>query len=585
MSNQAKVRIWSSDEVVSKGFPEEKYDYLEKKKNVGVCISGGGTVSMSAGVGWLRGLHELGLLQNIRYYSGVSGGSWIGVPFTFLPQGKSVENFLGGELLANADPAKLTPELLNNLDKESLNYSITKSQLMSKALNNLDNHVPEPEAFAEALGETFLSSQGLFDPKDKKFFTLNRESLNAILDNNPSLKADQFRLASPDRPFMIANATMVYPIESAAMSFTIHKEKPHIHFKFNITPTNLHRFEYTPLYCGCLTEETGVNPGNLDLGGGYVEAFGFNTVQTKPAGTDMLGVDYDSDNTIFKLCDIMGSSGSAPAAFVESVEPQLKKLFSCFNYWPVMKPGQKSQLLSFADGGTIENTGVVAMLKRKVPKIIAFDSATGSGLTYTEKGGKTIDPNSISSDIRQLFGRGNAGWFKDTKRFQVFESQEFDKLAAGFEEKLNAGESVMYRGTFTVMKNDFFGLEGGNTVDILWVYNNGAAQWREKITPDVSKLIVDPFPNYDTFFPPDGKSHWGAKLFKSAFEAAKDAVEVAAEDFIRWLKGEKAKKLGFDWVDFTLVGMTPSETALLSHISYWNVVNDTSADAFRAMLE
>ncbi|MCP4218805.1 MAG: hypothetical protein GY765_29505 [bacterium] len=581
MSNQSKVRIWSAEDVASGGFPEEQYDYLKNKKNVGVCISGGGTVSMSACVGWLRGLHELGLLKNIRYYSGVSGGSWVGVPFTFLPPEKNLENFLGGELLDNPDPAKLTPELLTNLNKESLNYSITKSRLLSKALDYINDKQALPEDFSESLGENYLSSQGLFDNNNKKYFTLNEESLKTILANNPALKADQFHLASEDRPFMIANATIVYPIESATINVAFRFSKPHFKMSFKVSPKNMSRFEYTPLYTGFTQEHKNINPGGIDLGGGYVESFGFNTVKTKALGNNLLEVTRDADNTMFKLCDMMGSSGSAPAAILESVKPELKNLFACFNYWPVMQPQQESKLLSFPDGGTIENTGIVAMLQRKVPRVIAFDSATGGGLAYLEGSKTKLDPDSVSSDIRQLFGMGNSSWFPSGKQFQVFESSKFNDLLNGFEQKLKAGETVMFRDTYTVMKNDFFGLEGGSTVDILWVYNNKAEQWQSKVTPDVKKLFLNPFPNYFTFFPPDeNPPYW--EEFK---ESMHNLIETGVDDLIRWFEGKKAKSMGFDWLDFTLVGMKPSETALLSHLSYWNVVNDKSAEAFRAMMD
>src|SRR5580700_11294480 len=61
--------------------------------NVGVCLSGGGSRALTAGMGQLRALTKLvaangqSLLAQVKALSTVSGGSWIGVPFIYLPPG------------------------------------------------------------------------------------------------------------------------------------------------------------------------------------------------------------------------------------------------------------------------------------------------------------------------------------------------------------------------------------------------------------------------------------------------------------------------------------------------------------------
>jgi hypothetical protein len=57
---------------------------------VGVCLSGGGSRALAAGMGKLRALKQLTangapVLGQVRALSTVSGGSWLGVPFIFLP--------------------------------------------------------------------------------------------------------------------------------------------------------------------------------------------------------------------------------------------------------------------------------------------------------------------------------------------------------------------------------------------------------------------------------------------------------------------------------------------------------------------
>jgi hypothetical protein len=55
-----------------------------------VSLSGGGSRALTAGMGQLRALNKLtandqSLLAQVKALSTVSGGSWLGVPFTYLP--------------------------------------------------------------------------------------------------------------------------------------------------------------------------------------------------------------------------------------------------------------------------------------------------------------------------------------------------------------------------------------------------------------------------------------------------------------------------------------------------------------------
>ena len=74
---------------------------------LGVCLSGGGSRAASASMGELRGLRSLGLLDQVSALSTVSGGSWAGVTFTYLPSDISDDEFLGGVV---PNPGDLTWE-------------------------------------------------------------------------------------------------------------------------------------------------------------------------------------------------------------------------------------------------------------------------------------------------------------------------------------------------------------------------------------------------------------------------------------------------------------------------------------------
>ncbi|NEQ99214.1 MAG: hypothetical protein F6K30_21265 [Cyanothece sp. SIO2G6] len=59
-----------------------KYKPILNRPNTGICFSGGGTVSAALVPGYLKALEELGLMQYVRYISGVSGGTWGSAPYT-----------------------------------------------------------------------------------------------------------------------------------------------------------------------------------------------------------------------------------------------------------------------------------------------------------------------------------------------------------------------------------------------------------------------------------------------------------------------------------------------------------------------
>ena len=69
---------------------------LQRTTSNGVAFSGGGTRSQVAVTGQLRALHSLGLIDDIRYMTAVSGATWAVAPFCYYRDGPSSdEEFLG----------------------------------------------------------------------------------------------------------------------------------------------------------------------------------------------------------------------------------------------------------------------------------------------------------------------------------------------------------------------------------------------------------------------------------------------------------------------------------------------------------
>jgi hypothetical protein len=84
---------------VPSDFPELQDETVTSRPNTAIAFTGGGSRSFLASIGYLAGLNELGqsiyfsplasppshtgLIPNIRYMSGISGGSWATLTYTY----------------------------------------------------------------------------------------------------------------------------------------------------------------------------------------------------------------------------------------------------------------------------------------------------------------------------------------------------------------------------------------------------------------------------------------------------------------------------------------------------------------------
>ncbi|MDN3685457.1 patatin-like phospholipase family protein [Vibrio sinaloensis] len=56
-------------------------EYAER--DLGIAFAGGGTRSAACTLGQLKALHDLDLIDRVKYISAVSGGGWAAVPYSF----------------------------------------------------------------------------------------------------------------------------------------------------------------------------------------------------------------------------------------------------------------------------------------------------------------------------------------------------------------------------------------------------------------------------------------------------------------------------------------------------------------------
>ncbi len=174
-------------------------------------------------------------VSKVGAISSVSGGTWFSTIFNYATESISDETLLG----ASINPSDLTVANVSSFDRNFIGQAINGEgflalgtiSLLLNLINNYYDGVPVDYLWSRAINDFMLEPFGLGDPE--KFFTLDQESLNEILADNPELSEDNFYLMRRDRPYFIANGIQEYPTNTSDPTKRIRRW-----------------FEYSPLYTG-----------------------------------------------------------------------------------------------------------------------------------------------------------------------------------------------------------------------------------------------------------------------------------------------------------------------------------------------
>ena len=541
---------------------------------VGICLSGGGSRAMGAGIGQIQALEKLttssgdSLLSQIVAMSTVSGGGWVGIPFTYLPSSFPDAQFLG----SYTDPAGLTDAIIEASPtgwiggQVSSGFSI--ADLSAKAVYLRAKGVPSSMLWQTLMGLHFLQPYGLFpasseDYQPNTLFSYDTLVLDGqVTGPNPSL-ADVpaylvAQVAGQGRPYLLGVASMVVTLPSDENAKAL-------------VPV-----QSTPVLTGILpTPAGGVDGNGLAVGGGAVGSFGFNSVY-QSIGDD--GYATIQQSRQWSLMDILGTSSAAFAATLEgqiadwSRSPQrfaaalrvhkdsaaaslgeagyaagevaatleaiataaetggmdavkgqlggadvLSGLIPKYDYWSPGTPPSAggAALQDFADGGSLDNTGVTSMLfYPDVSSIIAFVN-TENALTLDSSGNIVVDSSipalfgyqAYNDKVSPVYAPSSDAPASDLHRLsQVFPSKDFQPLLEGLWQSIGGDENVapIFTQKLTTVANEWFGIPAGRDVTMLWVYLGMSQSWRGELTDEVVKLKLDfelatqDFPHYGT---------------------------------------------------------------------------------------
>ena len=189
MSEQKyKAKVYSGDE----------WNAPTTNTKIGLCLSGGGSRALSAGLGQLIGLKNISngsggtLLDSVDYISSVSGGTWLTSIFSFSTN-QALDDLLG----VYTPPNTLTEKNIGDLSAGSIGHAPSKLSytgmidIIHKKIG-LKNIILYPEVrkwiWPVVVGELVLKPYNLYNgtmagtgenikPMPDRFFSLNEATM------------------------------------------------------------------------------------------------------------------------------------------------------------------------------------------------------------------------------------------------------------------------------------------------------------------------------------------------------------------------------------------------------------------------
>ena len=197
---------------------------------------------------------------------------------------------------------------------------------------------------------------------------------------------------------------------------------------------------------------------------------------------------------------------------------ELEGLIPAYQYWPVLHPpvNQPITTTQFADGGSLENSGIAAMLAyHDIQHLIAFTN-TSTPLSRDQAGTIVVDDS-----LPPLFGyqpyvegTGYVPYQGAThpngplyQHNQVFPPEAFGDLLHHLWAASGSGTyqtPPMYAQPLVTVANPWFHVQAGRSVTVLWVYLERVHAWYEQLAPEVRDLLgpfdhmLNNFPHYGT---------------------------------------------------------------------------------------
>lgn len=469
-------------------FPEA--DVLSSRASSAVAFTGGGSRSYLASLGYLAALNELDL-SNIRYMSGVSGGSWATVVYSFKQVDVNDAEFLGPILL----PSELSMDKLEEMSPRCAR-ALTDCDFVKVTLDAVKDGTVDTlaEGWAYATQKLYFEPVGI---RAEVPFSWNAATVADIRARNPSLDDVEFMLpADTSRPFPLIGAGIVGPDEGAGYAYP---------------DRNMTFLEMSPLYVGQMRSLSVGYKYHKSLRthyktvGGFVETFAFGLSGQGPvlglrAGATKGLLQVPAPTAFLDLQFAAAASGYAEGAFFESLRPYniSSGLGMHVDYWSPVDKHPESLDTLVCDGGSFENIMLPSMLQRGVKKIVLFFNSVTPLQPASDWNVKTDAPSKeqIDDGLSSLFGvlpEDYVRWEErsfDFSKDQFFSTAEWVPFVTELQAAQQAGNGIVVTKNLTTIENSWWGIAAGIEAEISFVYLGRLASWEAQLSEEMRTLLV-----------------------------------------------------------------------------------------------
>lgn len=492
------VRAWQSTSIYpnDSDFPELSVAEILEKPNTAIGFSGGGSRAYIGALGYLAGLNQLGLLKNVRYIGGISGGAWATTVFNYAQNNVSDAELLGSivepQSIRYSDLQEMSPNCARGFASKNLTLIGLKA-LIDGTVSTVQ------DAWIYGVHETYMAPAGI---KHGDYFSLNKDTVDDIKKRNPSLAEENFLLpASSNRPYMIIGTSLEGPSSLG----------PYLPETQNYT-----MIELTPLYVGQMKAQEVTYTSQKGLSrtrhvGGVVESFAFST-EGSVGPTSFLEADQPTGllkvpvRSAFKPLDLStaaGASSYAPGALFTSLpKPLADKLGMTMDYWSPSATSSSTTGSStpsyFCDGGSYENMPLINFLQRKVRKVVLFYTSFRALMPsdqwdpYTQP----FSADKLTDDLAALFGVLDPAQSKfysrnfEVERNQVFAQDDFAPVVAALQAAQQEGRGIVASFELNTVANEWWGIPAGQAVSLTVAYLGRLSVWESRLGPEMKTLLV-----------------------------------------------------------------------------------------------
>uniref|UniRef100_A0A7S2XGV5 PNPLA domain-containing protein n=1 Tax=Lotharella oceanica TaxID=641309 RepID=A0A7S2XGV5_9EUKA len=405
------------------------------------------------------------------------------------------------ELLGECPPPEtFTNESLAQINPKSLRRSITQKPFQIFFENRREG-LPFPKAWTSSVHEFYLKGAGISEPFPQRgrpyLFTYSEETAKSVLERNPQLKQAgyKFDFQKPGRPFL---------------SFDISLHGPITHIPIDTFNKSYPTMEVNPLFTGTVVFKDGtfvssedVDPISFEVGGA-VETYAFASKAPSSLKYQLLppyaqtgvitGVPLPSDPFTLSHANGIGGWAVASGLATLSSESLNNRLGQLYDYWSPSKTVLDSEHV-FGDGGLTDNWNLFQILRREEVErfVIVTASSVSLNMSY-DASERPPTETDIDSMISSSFGLDpqaitNSFHYREN---HVFETDQFVELIDKLTSAAREGTGIIATMDCDVVDNEHYGIKGGRSVEVMFVYLGRVFAWEDKLPADLREELFEP---------------------------------------------------------------------------------------------